>query len=363
MPSKQELIESLIHKYERFIAPFTFVAGFVFDTLTLKRVDLLFDHLVILANLILAGLAIIVLNLYEAGRFRFRAVVFLIPFAPVLMQFAFGGLFSAFVIFYTKSAALGKSWIFLLTLIMLLVGNEKFRKKYERFVFQLSLFFIAVFSYSIFALPIFFKKMGDGIFLLSGLASVILVALFVLFLFRFVSYPIKRNLRVLALSIGGIYAAFNFLYFLNIIPPAPLSLKESGIYHSIERDNGGYIMSFEPALWYLFFDETSRIYHWREGEPVYYFSSVFAPTDFAVPIMHRWSFYDDIQKGWVKKESIRFAITGGRDGGYRGYSFKTAILPGKWRVEVMTDDGRVLGREVFHVVRKEIAPELKFGIK
>jgi len=360
---RKEFIENLIHKYERYIAPFTFIAGFVIDTLTLKRIDLFLDHLVIIAYIFLAGLAIFIINLHEANRLRYRWVDAAVIFMPVIMQYAFGGLLSAFVIFYTKSASFGKSWIFLLALAVLLIGNEKLRKKYQRLVMQLSIFFTALFSYAIFALPIFIKKIGDSVFLASGVLSIGLLVLFVLFLSYFVSLKIKQNWRVLLFSIGGIYLAFNILYFADIIPPAPLSLKESGIYHSIERINGEYRVSYEPAPSYLFLYETNPVFGWQEGETIYFFSSVFAPLDINLAVFHRWYFYDDAQKRWLQKESIRFPITGGRDGGYRGYSFKTAIVPGKWMVEVVTGEGRVLGREVFQVVKKELAPELNFGIK
>ena len=157
--------------------------------------------------------------------------------------------------------------------------------------------------------------------------------------------------------------AFNILYFADIIPPAPLSLKESGIYHSVEKINGEYRVSYEPVPRFLFLYETNPIFSWRAGETVYFFSSVFSPLSFNLSILHRWSFYDEVKKIWVEHESVRFPITGGRDGGYRGYSFKTAITPGKWKVEVITDNGRILGREVFRVVEKGVMPELKFGVK
>jgi hypothetical protein len=41
---------------------------------------------------------------------------------------------------------------------------------------------------------------------------------------------------------------------------------------------------------------------------------------------------------------------GGRDGGFRGYSFKKNIQPGTWRVDVETAEGLLLGRIGFEVV-------------
>jgi hypothetical protein len=42
-------------------------------------------------------------------------------------------------------------------------------------------------------------------------------------------------------------------------------------------------------------------------------------------------------------------IAGGREAGYRGYTTKSKLDPGEWRVDVETKDGRVIGRIGFHV--------------
>lgn len=49
---------------------------------------------------------------------------------------------------------------------------------------------------------------------------------------------------------------------------------------------------------------------------------------------------------------IRFhsGYRGGREGGYRAYSFKQRLDPGDWRVDVEAADGRILGRVSVTVV-------------
>jgi len=59
-----------------------------------------------------------------------------------------------------------------------------------------------------------------------------------------------------------------------------------------------------------------------------------------VPVRHIWSYYHPAH-GWRATDSVTFPITGGRDGGYRGYSMKRQIYPGEWRVEVVTYNGRI----------------------
>jgi len=51
-------------------------------------------------------------------------------------------------------------------------------------------------------------------------------------------------------------------------------------------------------------------------------------------------------------------VVGGRDNGYRGYTFKRHVQPGRWRVEVRTETGRLLGRIPFELVPAERPPLL-----
>lgn len=363
MRSREDVIEILIHKYERYIAPFTFIIGFVLDTVTLKRIDIWFDHYILIAYLLLAAIGIVIVNAYEAGHLHFRPLDWVVPFMPIVVQFGFGGLFSAFVIFYTVSGVIAKSWFFLLVLCVLLIGNERFRKHYQHLTFQLSIFFVVLFSYTIFALPLITKQIGTMMFLLSGVASLVLLSLFLLLLSR-VTPLIRQSYRPIAMSVGIIYLVFHLLYFANIIPPIPLSLKESGVYHAVTREtNGAYRVTFESPPWYAFLRETSSTYHWREGESIYFFSSIFAPTQLNINIFHRWFYYDRIKKEWTSQGNVSIPIVGGRDRGYRGYSFVTSGKSGKWRVEVVTAEGQILGRETFMVVKADDSRELGTTLK
>lgn len=361
MQSKRDFTEQLIHKYEIYVAPFTFLFGFILDTFTLRRIDLWLDHVILLGYLSVAGAGILLLNAYEAGRVRFRYIDSIIPFVPVVIQFGFGGLFSAFVIFYVKSAAFAKSWVFLLALIVLLLGNERFRKQYQRLVFQVSIYFTVLFSYAIFALPVIIKKIGDWVFLLSGLASLGLAGIFIALLEKVAPKQVRQSRNLLLASIGGIYILFNFLYFTNIIPPIPLSLKESGVYHSITARDGMYEMTYEKPPWYLFLNSTNSTFHWRKGEQVYSYSAIFAPAEINTVILHHWYYNDN--GNWADKGAVEFPIFGGRAEGYRGYSYKTDIKPGKWRVEITNSRGQILGRQTFTVVETSEAPQLETVVR
>lgn len=357
-------IKNWFLKHERRIAPASFILGFVWDNLTLTRIDIWLDNVIILGHLIIAGTSIAFLNIYQEGRIKreFGEKIFhIIPFA---MQFSFGALFSAFVVFYSKSASFTSNALFLVFLAFLLVGNEFFRKIYQRLTFQASIYFVALFSYSILIIPTLFKTLGVKIFLASGVLSLILMSLFLSVIAFAAPARVRESWRSLFASVGGIYLFFNLFYFTNIIPPIPLSLKESGVYHKILRNaDGNYEVSFESVPWYYFFQETASIFHWKKGEAVYFYSAIFAPAKLTTAVYHRWSYFDETGGGWTETSVVRYQINGGRGGGYRGYTLKEVMFPGKWRVEVLTDTNQVLGRMDFNIVESESTPPLKSGLK
>jgi hypothetical protein len=153
------------------------------------------------------------------------------------------------------------------------------------------------------------------------------------------------------------------MYFLNLIPPIPLAMKESGIYHSVSRTSQGYQVEYEPASWYRFWAEWDPEFHWQPGEPVYSYSAVFAPTEIDTTISHRWSYYNEQAGEWTVRDVLSYPMVGGRDGGYRGYSLKYGVEPGRWRVDVIIPTGQILGRSEFRIILSSRAVELETGIK
>jgi hypothetical protein len=292
-----------------------------------------------------------------------RLLNYIAVFLPIEIQLAFGNLFSAFVIFYVRGGSVFTSWPFLLPLFVLFLGNDFFRKRYLNLTFQMSLFFISLFSYAILVFPLLFGKIGDLIFIASGLVSLALFLLFILIFRRAIPERLELNFRPLFFSISGIFILFQVLYFTNSIPPAPLTMKESGVYHSLQRiyDNKNYIykVTVEPAKPYLFFEDQSNTVHVVPGETIYVYSSVFSPTKLDIPIYHRWSYFDEKKKEWVEKARLSFSIIGGLNKGYRGYSYMSNLAEGKWRVDVITEQDKILGRRSFDVIKVSIEPELK----
>ncbi len=188
-------------------------------------------------------------------------------------------------------------------------------------------------------------------FVLSGVVSLVAIAFFVLLLHRFVPEVVRKDLLHTIVAIVVIFATFNILYFSDLIPPVPIALKEAGVYHNVERaEDGNYRLLAEPVPWYESYLRYNTAYHKTFQEGVYVYSAIFAPSGLSTGILHQWQYYDDVTKRWIEAGTLRFAIIGGRDGGYRGYSFKSTPVPGKWRVNVITEYGQLIGRISFMVI-------------
>lgn len=353
----KQRIKHFYEKYEKYLSPGALVAGFVWDNLTLQRIDLWVDNLIILMYLFIACSSIIFLNAHKAQKFKRKIFDRFAGVAPYILQFAFGGLFSVFVVFYSRSASFIKSWPFLIFLLFLLIGNELFQKKYLRLIFQMSIFFVALFSYSIFALPVLVGRMGALVFLASSFLSLLLISIIIFVLRKISPEQIKERRNLLLYTIGGIFVLFNIFYFTNVIPPIPLALKEAGVYHSVLHVGTTYELTYEKPPWYLFYEDFNPKFSWKKGEPVYIFSSVFAPTKLDTKIFHRWSYFDEMESGWVEKDKLGFSIFGGRDGGYRGYTLKYGVGPGDWKVDIITERNQVLGTVKFEVIEVQELPE------
>jgi len=341
-----------------------FVLGFVWDNLTLTAIDRLFDDLILLSYLIAAFACIVLRSAHGARNFQNSLAKRGVNFSEFLLPFSFGGLFSGFLIFYSRSGPVLASAPFLLLLSALFIGNEFFHKHYQRLIFQMSVFFVTLFSFVVLITPILIGRMGDLVFILSGAITLFLFWLALKALSRVARDEMERSRHALFAIVISIFAAFNFLYFNNMIPPIPLSLKEIGVYHRVERaKDGEYRLAFEKAPWYAWGRKTSAVFHRNGNEPIYVWSSVFAPTRLLTDILHQWAYFDEQKNEWIPSTVVSFPISGGRGNGFRGYSKKEMVFPGKWRVDVETLRGQIIGRFVFEVVDASSPPALKEAVR
>ena len=347
-------------KYERRINLAALVLGFSFDIVLARRPDSALDNFLLLSYLVIAGAIIVSLNL------RDRRVVDGHPVEPLvlllILQFCFGGLASNLLVLYGHSGTFSGSALFILLLLGMLLGNEFLLGRYSLFYFNVAVYYLLLLTYCIIAVPTFIMhSVGWLAFMISCAASVVVVVPFFLAL----RASIRRGRREQKLLwqaraiVGGILAAFMFFYFLNIIPPVPLSIKAIGIYHSLSKDAAGnYSAAFEQSHWWEFWRDTSGTYTRAPGSSAFCFSSVFAPAKLEAPVYHEWERLNSQTNIWESVSRIPFSIAGGRSEGYRGWSEITMLSPGEWRCNVETSSGALIGRISFTVVESSAPPAL-----
>lgn len=334
-----------------------FVLGFITDLILLNRIDDLVDNLILLFYAVLATTALMLLYVGVAERVPPVMARFLKRVAPILMQYAFGGLLSGMLIFYGRSGDWIASAPFLLLIVAVIIGNELLSKRSDRLLYHIALYFIGLYSYIVLVVPVITGRMGDGIFILSGLIALVVVSFVVQVLYRIVPNFMAASTRGIIMTIGTIFILFNTLYFTNLIPPIPLSLTQLELVHSASRlSSGDYrLVTEEQSLWRRL-PLTRPVLHPSSGS-VACFSSVYAPTRLQTEIFHRWEYQDETGT-WREHFRKGYAIAGSGERGYRGFTMIRSFFPGVWRCSVETERGQVLGREVVRIDTDEVAEQI-----
>ncbi len=350
MQTKKHSLTYLLEKYERHLSSVSLIGGFIFDNLTLRRIDTFIDQALIVLYLLVAAFAIAWLSRFEGRHIRGRWQSRWHTFTLIALQFVLGGLFSVFFIFYFRSATIAASWPFLIFLLGLLIGNEFLRNRYQVAFFRASVFFVALYSYLIFFIPIAAHRVGDDIFIASGILALGIFYFFAKLVFALAHDPTRAHRTALGLTALALFALINVFYFFNIIPPIPLALKDGFVAAAlIKEPDGSYLIARERAPWYAAFERYPKIHAGPDGT-LYVYSAIFAPTGLDADVVHEWQYLDAKSGDWQTSHRVQFAITGGANRGYRGYSLKYNITPGLWRVNIENKRGQLIGRVAFEVV-------------
>lgn len=343
-------IQSVLAK--PFMPAVFFLSGVTYDTVTLTRIDRLQDNLVLMLYLALLGTLIILTGrlgiqslpdheqLASLSSFT-RWVVASRPYYPMASQFLLGGLFSAYAIFYSRSTSFTGTAVFFSLLIALLVINEFLRDRLSNLRLLVGLYGVVSFAFFTFFLPVMTGYMNAVVFLVGACVSVAVTLRVVQLIYRNNPDRSRREaIRVTVPTVTCIALLVGF-YFMNWIPPVPLSLKFGGMYHEIKRTGEQFELSFERQ-WYQVWKRSNTTY--PSNTPIYCFTAVFAPIDLNTTIYHHWYFRPNSGRPFMHADRIPIKISGGREGGYRAYSFKQRLDPGDWRVDVESQDGRIVGR-------------------
>ena len=343
-----KLAWSWVSRHERALSGVGMIGGFAFDNYSFRRIDLPNTQILFIAYLVVSATCILWLHRLITRSEQGKPMPRWHSILPMAAQFTLGGMWSAFLVFYTRGAVFATAWPYLLVLVAIFVGNEVFKHYHSRLVFTATLFFFGLYSYTIVTAPIITRQIGNFTFLFAGIVA---LAIFWLFTGAIRRLGLKQW-REARLQIGAgalaVYSVLNLFYFTGVLPPLPLALADSGVYHAVAKKGDIYQAQGEPQPWYTRFG-AAPVLHMAPGEGLYFYSAVFAPIKLSTSIVHRWQHYDVARRKWRTVSKVTYAINGGRDGGYRGYTLTHHVAPGDWRVDVDTPDGHVIGRVRFFV--------------
>lgn len=330
--------DRVLHTYERvrpWVPAVFFIGGFAWDALTLGRTIKSVDLFILLGYL--AGAAAI---LVAIGRgVQFRGSQYLNP----VLQFFFGGIFSALFIFYFLSSSDLPGYLVVLLLAALLIGNEFLESRYSELTLSLTLFTMSGAMFFNFGLAHLFRSISTFWFYLGTLMAVLLTLAV-----RSVSKKESGSI----VPAMGVAALMLVLHAFNFVPPVPLVKREMLVAHELRKSGSTYVGLVEsPGR--RFWRSSSPIFHRAGHERVYCFTSVFVPNGIRTTIRHRWLLYDERQGKWVTTSVIPFTIAGGRESGYRGLTYKQNVVPGRWRVIAESESGAAIGITDFRVVAGE----------
>ncbi|MDP2311902.1 MAG: DUF2914 domain-containing protein [Pseudomonadota bacterium] len=341
----------MYRRLEPGIGVLAFLGGFLWDTLTLTRVDRLLDNLILLAYLVALAVSLVLHHRAALFPAEWPRLSLRRPLLDFAARWFFGGLSSAYVVLYFKSASTVPSLLFVALLAAFMLVHEL--RPAARARTRVAFFCLCAFSFLLFFLPVVTGYLGPVVFPAAA-ALALTGAVGVGFAMERRARSTRAILRRHLAASAAVLVPLFVLDRLEMIPPIPLALLQRGVYHDVTRTDAGYEVRYEPAPWPSWRRE-DRVFHLREGGAAFCFTAVFAPRGTAVGIVHVWE-WEDPDAGWATSDRIPFEVEGGRGGGYRGYTSKRALRPGAWRVRVLTEVGRELGRCEFTAVAEEGAP-------
>lgn len=327
-----------------------FTIGFVWDSLTLGSVGGWYGNSVLLLHLCCLTLAIYVLNRTDDNAWEGTSIKPYVEYAPFAIQFFLGGLCSAYVIFFFQSASLTKTLVFFLLLVVILFSNEILIKRISNKYLQFGAYYFVNFTFFIFFIPILAGAMNTFWFIISGLLSLATTLYLILFIYNksFSARKEIKRLRLISLILA-MYFFINTCYYFNLIPPVPLSLKDGMVAYNVERQDEFFNVTYEQAPKHSFWKSFDDTFEYNPGDTVFVYTSIFAPIHFEKEVLHHWQWFDPLTEKWQTSDNISYNIVGGRSDGFRGYTFKEKVFPGRWKVDVVTNEGHVLGLIKFSV--------------
>ncbi len=333
------------NRHERWLGIVFFASGIVWDLLTLRRIDNWVDNSILLAYFAALAGAIMIHGRLVGGRLVPKYLIRVRRWTRPAIQFLLGALLSALVIFYARTISWTTGSAYWGAMVIGLVGNEiLLRRRVSYPALVVTLFFIGA-TIAAYLVPVVVGRLGLDLYRLALVLALIPPALLVAFGGRHGAFRSRSRMLATLAIVAASAVLLDTAYRYNWIPPVPLTVEAGGVYETLRRDGDDFVATWRSDEWNFFARDYPRNVHIAAGDTVFAFSAVFAPTGLTEKIYHVWQ--QRREDRWVSTDRIGYAVLGGRDGGYRGVTFKRQLAPGRWRVLVETSDGRTLTRIPF----------------
>jgi hypothetical protein len=379
-PTLMTKVQEFRARHEKWEMALFFFGGFLYDILSLSRID---DTLTLVQNF--AYLAILTTLLLLEQRFpegteppKVLAKVW--RWREDAVHFLFGSLLSVFMLLLFKSTSGFTPYLFIVGLFALLVANELPRFRQVGPVIRVVLLSLCVTMYFACVLPVVTGRMGFWVFLLAvslGCANVYGLMRIIQRWRPDVEF-LKRNVAVPGFGVQG---ALLGLYLLGGIPPLPLVVQYSAIYHDVKKAGRGeyHVSHVDPSPWKFWHHAHEEVPAWkfwrsfeghgdhtfraRSGDKAWYFFRIFSPKGFQdYRLRVRW-YYDDPQKGWTERgNGTLLTARSSTEAGFRSYAYTSNPKPGDWRVVLETESGHEISRSSFTVVADESTEPRQFRV-
>ncbi len=346
--------------HENYFSIGFFISGFAFDLIMIQEIDELFSVVQQIFYLFVIGGV-----LYCDSLLLFEKIK--IPswlqkaweYRMALVHFALGTLLNIYSIFYFKSSSLLSSFVFMILISVILIANENHSVKKIGLWPKFLIYTLCLNAFFSMMIPVVLGFIGWIPFALAVFITTAVLLFFITRIKKQISDKTFLRKQILLPTLG-VEVLFISFYLLGWIPPVPLSAKFMGIYHKIEKENGQYLLYHQRPRWKIW-QNGDQTFLARSGDPIYFFTNIYSPARFSDEVRVRW-IYDDPKLGWTPWDLIPMKISGGREEGFRGFTYKNKYAPGKWRVQLETTDGREIGRIYFDVIPDTSTGERSFLI-
>jgi hypothetical protein len=336
----------------RAVLPITFfIGGFVWDAITIGKKVAMLDMVIFALYLLLAAILMYQLAEPSSGARRVgerllgwqwvqnKASSWAVHDWPYwILQFLFGSVLSALFILYFKSSSYGLAWVLTLLLGALLVANEFMESEYRRLSLCWSMFGLCSILWCNFAFPFLFGSVHAAWFYLSTVLGAT------------ITYVLYQRAPRHAGRIWPVWVIAGLLmvaYRADMIPPVPLVKQAVVVAYDLEKSEQGYWMTVEKSPWWNFWRVDNDHFYLPPGQKLVCFSAVFAPQGLQTKLVHDWQ--RKVAGQWVSVSTPGFSLAGGRDNGYRGYTYKSNVTAGEWRVRIQTATRQTIAVSSFSV--------------